>query len=36
VVVPALVRHGYSLEDARNYTVAACWEFIIPAKGWKW
>ena len=33
VVVPALVRHGYSLEDARNYTVAACWEFIIPGKG---
>ncbi len=30
VVVPALARMGYSLEDARNYTVAACWEFIIP------
>ncbi len=33
VVIPALVRAGYSLEDARNYTVAACWEFIIPGKG---
>lgn len=33
VVIPALVHHGYSLEDARNYTVAACWEFIIPGKG---
>jgi formate C-acetyltransferase len=33
VVIPALVRHGYSLEDARNYTVAACWEFIVPGKG---
>ena len=30
VVIPGLVKLGYSLEDARNYTVAACWEFIIP------
>lgn len=30
IVIPGLVRLGYSLEDARNYTVAACWEFIIP------
>lgn len=33
VVIPALVNHGYDIEDARNYTVAACWEFIIPGKG---
>jgi formate C-acetyltransferase len=33
VVIPALVDHGYSLEDARDYTVAACWEFIIPGCG---
>lgn len=33
VVIPALVKAGYSLEDARNYTVAACWEFIIPGQG---
>jgi len=33
VVIPALVAHGYSLEDARDYAVAACWEFIIPGKG---
>ncbi len=33
VVIPALLNKGYSLEDARNYTVAACWEFIIPGKG---
>ena len=33
VVIPALVKKGYKLEDARNYTVAACWEFIIPGKG---
>lgn len=33
VVIPALVKAGYKLEDARNYTVAACWEFIIPGKG---
>jgi pyruvate-formate lyase len=33
VVIPALVTHGYELADARNYTVAACWEFIIPGQG---
>jgi formate C-acetyltransferase len=33
VVIPALVAHGYDLEDARDYTVAACWEFSIPGKG---
>jgi formate C-acetyltransferase len=33
VVIPALIAHGYDVEDARNYTVAACWEFIIPGKG---
>ena len=32
VVIPALVKRGYSLEDARDYVVAACWEFIIPGK----
>ena len=30
VVIPALERWGYAPEDARDYTVAACWEFIIP------
>lgn len=33
VVIPGLLKKGYSLEDARNYTVAACWEFIIPRYG---
>ena len=33
IVVPGLVKLGYSLEDARNYVVAACWEFIIPGRG---
>jgi len=33
LVIPALTAHGYDLEDARNYTVAACWEFIIPGVG---
>lgn len=33
VVIPGLVKHGYDLEDARDYTVAACWEYIIPGKG---
>ena len=33
VVIPGLVAAGYELEDARDYTVAACWEFIIPGQG---
>ncbi len=33
VVIPALAEHGYDLEDARDYTVAACWEFIMPGQG---
>jgi pyruvate-formate lyase len=33
IVIPALVEHGYDLEDARDYVVAACWEFIIPGRG---
>lgn len=32
VVVPGLIRKGYSPEDANDYVVAACWEFIIPGK----
>ena len=33
VVIPALERWGYAPEDARDYTVAACWEFIVPGCG---
>ena len=33
VVIPALASHGYDIQDARDYTVAACWEFIIPGRG---
>ena len=33
VVIPALIKMGYDEADARNYTVAACWEFIIPGVG---
>ena len=33
IVVPGLLALGYSEEDAYNYAVAACWEFIIPGKG---
>lgn len=33
VVIPGLVAKGYDLNDARNYAVAACWEFIIPGAG---
>lgn len=33
VVIPALEKAGYSLDDARDYTVAACWEYIIPGYG---
>jgi formate C-acetyltransferase len=33
VVIPGLVAHGYDLADARDYSVAACWEFLIPGRG---
>ena len=33
VVIPALQRWGYELEDARDYSVAACWEFLISGCG---
>lgn len=33
VVIPALEKLGYAHEDAVNYVVAACWEFIIPKVG---
>ena len=29
VVIPGLVNFGYDLEAARDYTVAACWEFVV-------
>ncbi|MBP3656313.1 MAG: pyruvate formate-lyase [Clostridia bacterium] len=32
VVIPGLMDLGYSREDAHNYVVAACWEFIIPGR----
>ncbi len=28
-VIPALVKFGYPPEAARDYTVAACWEFVV-------
>ena len=31
-VIPGLIAYGYAPEDARDYTVAACWEFIIPGR----
>ena len=33
VVLPGLIEMGYAPEDAVEYTVAACWEFIIPGVG---
>jgi len=30
VVIPGLISKGYAPEDAHEYVVAACWEFIIP------
>lgn len=32
VVIPGLIKLGYAPDDAYDYTVAACWEFIIPNK----
>ena len=33
VVVPGLVELGYDADDAIDYVVAACWEYIIPGCG---
>lgn len=33
IVVDGFIRHGYDKRDAVDYTVAACWEFIIPKRG---
>ena len=33
VVIEGLKDLGYEEKDARNYVVAACWEFIIPKVG---
>jgi len=33
IVIPGLIGLGYPAEDAADYVVAACWEFIIPGKG---
>lgn len=33
VVIPALQRWGYELGDARDYSIAACWEFLVPGCG---
>jgi formate C-acetyltransferase len=33
IVVEALKRWGYAEQDAYNYVVAACWEFIVPGAG---
>ena len=30
VVIPCLEHWGYETQDARNYAIAACWEFIVP------
>ncbi len=30
VVIPGLLGLGYEPKDAYDYTVAACWEFIVP------
>lgn len=33
VIIEGLVKLGYSLTDARNYAVAACWEYTISYVG---
>ena len=33
IAIPGLEALGYAKEDARDYAMAACWEFIIPGKG---
>lgn len=35
IIIEGLLKKGYELKDARNYAVAACWEIIIPKKGFE-
>lgn len=35
VIIDGLVKKGYEVEDARDYAVAACWEIILPKKGFE-
>ena len=30
IIIPGLIKAGYAPEDAYNYSVAACWEYIVP------
>ena len=30
VIIPAMTKYGYQLDDARHYAVAACWEPLVP------
>lgn len=30
IVIPGFMQKGYSLEDARDYAIAACWEIVVP------
>lgn len=32
VIIPALIKFGYSKEDTFNYGTSACWEPLIPGK----
>lgn len=35
VIIQGLIEKGYDKEDAYNYSVAACWEIIIPKYGFE-
>ena len=35
VIIEGLVQKGYDFKDACDYAVAACWEIIIPKKGFE-
>ena len=30
IVIPGFMKKGYTLEDARDYAIAACWEIVVP------
>lgn len=34
-IIPALVKSGIELRDARNYIVSGCWDAIMPECGYK-
>ena len=36
VLIPAMMNHGVSQDDARNYAIVGCVEMSVPGKEYGW